>query len=258
MNNKQHWYSRDFKARYGATFREARKEELVPSVTEILKLKSKPALENWKIEMAITAALTHGEAELNDELMRKIKDEAFSVSGKSADLGGRVHNEIESILKGDHKDVDTSIPVEISLSMRGVIEYAVTKMFEDEQEAVEAVVHNGEWGGRVDYLKWSKKGRAGLLHDFKTQYVRKEPRFYIDMLYQLGGYAIPVMETFGIDYVDMVSIIISTNPDVPGYWTKLWTKEERQRGIDFFTALYDAWCFDKNYYPAEQQSGVKE
>ena len=63
-----HWYGKDgspqytVKAKDGSdrptTLRDARKLDLVPSVTTILKVAAKPGLEAWKLEQMLLSALT--------------------------------------------------------------------------------------------------------------------------------------------------------------------------------------------------------
>ena len=58
-----HWYDTDGNSQYtivgangktrNTTLRDARKNGFVPSVTTVLNIAAKPALENWKIKQAI-------------------------------------------------------------------------------------------------------------------------------------------------------------------------------------------------------------
>ena len=66
--NSGHWYSKDGSPRYtiegktgvrATTLRDARKHDLVPSVTTILNLLAKPGLDNWKQEQVLLSALDH-------------------------------------------------------------------------------------------------------------------------------------------------------------------------------------------------------
>ncbi len=63
-----HWYTIDGKPKYtivgkngkerNTTLRDARKLNLVPSVTTILDVAAKPGLVNWQVNQGIQAALT--------------------------------------------------------------------------------------------------------------------------------------------------------------------------------------------------------
>jgi len=63
-----HWYTRNGEPMYqiegangkirNTTLRDARKHNLVPSVTTILNVAAKPGLDNWKLQQVLLAALT--------------------------------------------------------------------------------------------------------------------------------------------------------------------------------------------------------
>ena len=63
-----HWYTQEGEPMYtivgangkerNTTLRDAKKDNLVPSVTTVLSLVAKPGLENWKINQALNSALT--------------------------------------------------------------------------------------------------------------------------------------------------------------------------------------------------------
>ena len=67
-SESQHWYDRDGNPAYSViakngiprptTLRDARKLNLVPSVTTVLSCASKPALEAWKLNQMMLACLT--------------------------------------------------------------------------------------------------------------------------------------------------------------------------------------------------------
>lgn len=58
INSDAHWYGPDGEPRHDADLRVARKEKLYPSVTSILAIKEKPQLSAWKVEQALSQALT--------------------------------------------------------------------------------------------------------------------------------------------------------------------------------------------------------
>ena len=67
-SESEHWYSKTGESAYtivgsngkerNTNLRDARKHGYVPSVTTILGVAAKPALENWKINQALNSALT--------------------------------------------------------------------------------------------------------------------------------------------------------------------------------------------------------
>jgi len=68
IKESTHWYDKEGKPAYtvigangkkrATNLRDARKLNLVPSVTTVMNVAAKPALENWKINQALMAALT--------------------------------------------------------------------------------------------------------------------------------------------------------------------------------------------------------
>lgn len=79
------------------TLREAKKFDLVPSVTQIIGLYVKPALDIWKQDQTILACLTlpkvNGESE--QDYIKRIKEDAKKQAKKAAERGTEIHGYIE-------------------------------------------------------------------------------------------------------------------------------------------------------------------
>lgn len=85
-----------------ATLRDARKLDLLPSTTSILKVLARPGLDNWKIEQSILSALTlprHG-GETDQEFISRIKFDSKEKARKAAERGTALHTAIEKWLSG--------------------------------------------------------------------------------------------------------------------------------------------------------------
>ncbi len=92
-----HWYDQDGNPAYtivgangserNTTLRDARKLNLVPSVTTIIGIAAKPALENWKVDQAILAATTleQHNSETLDEFRSRIKWKSKQEGKKAAE-----------------------------------------------------------------------------------------------------------------------------------------------------------------------------
>ena len=110
-----HWYRQDGKPQYTVkakdgtnrptTLRDARKLDLVPSVTTILKVASKPGLEAWKLEQMLMSALTLPRApgETEKELISRIEADSKETGKRAAERGTRIHESIEKWFSGDRK-----------------------------------------------------------------------------------------------------------------------------------------------------------
>jgi len=111
-----HFYSRDCKPQYQvvtakgdklrpATIRDAKKENWLPGVTDILNVVNKPNLTNWLVEQPLNAIVNNSEemAELliSDPVQFKIlaKEYAEIEKNKAPDLGSRIHKAIEGYLR---------------------------------------------------------------------------------------------------------------------------------------------------------------
>lgn len=115
-SESSHWYHKsgepcyevpkaDGKGMTPTTLRHARKLNLLPSVTTILRILDKPALTAWKIEQAVLAVLTtpriNGEP---DDVFAKrvlsIDKEQDKERDAAAQLGTDIHSAIEGVLSG--------------------------------------------------------------------------------------------------------------------------------------------------------------
>ena len=107
-----HFYRRDGTPAYSyinkkgqekpTTLREARKENLVPSVTTILSCAAKPGLDNWKIDQAILAALTcpRIDDEPEADYLLRIKLDAREQAKKAAERGTLIHAWVQQGFEG--------------------------------------------------------------------------------------------------------------------------------------------------------------
>ena len=107
-----HWYGQDgspqytVKAKDGSdrptTLRDARKMNLLPSVTTILKVAAKPGLDVWKNEQLLLAALTlpriDGESEKS--FIARVVADSKETGKRAAERGTRVHESIEAWFEG--------------------------------------------------------------------------------------------------------------------------------------------------------------
>ena len=109
----EHWYDQsgkpcyevlkaDGKSMRGTTLADARKLALVPSVTTVLGVLAKPALETWKVRQGILAALTLPKLadETEDAYLSRILSDSGQQAKDAADEGTRIHDAIERDFKG--------------------------------------------------------------------------------------------------------------------------------------------------------------
>jgi len=112
-NSSGHWYAKDGSPAYtqpnkskpGAerptTIRDAKKLDLVPSVTTILNIAAKPQLERWKLNQVMMAALTLPQVpgESLAEFESRIWADANAQSIEARDRGTEIHGYIEAFYR---------------------------------------------------------------------------------------------------------------------------------------------------------------
>jgi hypothetical protein len=106
-----HWYRIDGSPAYeiigkngnarSTTLRDARKENLVPSVTSIIRLAAAPGLDAWKADQLIMACLTlprimnENEQEPEADYIARIKADAKEQAKKAAEKGTEIHAQVQ-------------------------------------------------------------------------------------------------------------------------------------------------------------------
>jgi hypothetical protein len=173
MKESGHWYDRTGAACHttkgangnsrATTLRDARKLNLLPSVTTIFGVLAKPQLDDWKHRQITAAALREPRFidEAPDTYHGRIMEEAFKQVEDAADLGTAIHKAIENHFTGLVYDP----------SMEA---YVVAVDAWKTQEGVEFLAHELRlvslehgYAGTTDAAMLSKRGR-GIL-DFKSR-----------------------------------------------------------------------------------------
>ena len=238
-----HWYTRSGAPAYtyetgcgktkNTTLREARKLDLVPSVTSILGIADKPALTHWKILQAIDATFTVRRSEYEDDAshLKAVLRESKRVGREAAERGTEIHGMVESGFKGR-----SSTPA-----------YTAVK------EILDALHPNAVWraedsfssrlgyGGKIDLCSLS-----GVFVDFKTKdnLADKEVSklVYDEHGMQLSAYA----EGMRFHNPERISIFIDRDdPTIVKH--HVWDRDSHQRHLAMFKALLTYWQLAKNY-----------
>jgi hypothetical protein len=108
-----HWYKKDGTPAYtiigkngkerNTTLRDARKENLLPSVTSIIRLAAAPGLENWKAQQVLMSALTSERKpdETEEQYISRIISDANEQSLKARERGTLIHAYVQSGFEGE-------------------------------------------------------------------------------------------------------------------------------------------------------------
>lgn len=188
-----HWYAQDGtpthwvenKSKGGTrptTLRDAKKLNLVPSVTEILKVADRPALTNWKVQQAYLQAMTTPriEGERLDDFISRCKTAEREQLDQTADIGNQIHEAIETLYHGREPEHYG----EVAMVVRDRV--AELTGFDDFWIAEKTFAHPMGFGGMVDLCHPS-----GIVIDFKTKDFDTPPKrlAYDEHCLQLSAYA---------------------------------------------------------------------
>jgi len=250
--DSSHWYQADGTAMHTilsakgeprpTTLRDARKLNLLPSVTNILGIIAKPELTGWLQEQAVLASLTlpriAGETE--DAFARRVVEDSKTTRDMAADFGTAFHAGAEAVVHG--------VPVKDGPQAEWLHHYAAW---------VQANVIRVLWTESA--LVGSSPGYAGCadlliehqaygltLCDLKTQRVRagEKPKAYKSWAYQLAAY----QKAAKLNCRCLNIMIPSVAPGEPV--EHLWEEAEIERGWEAFKAAHKLWSIEKNYEPA--------
>lgn len=220
------------------TLRDARQLGLVPSVTTILQEVSKPALENWKIDQALMAALTlpKTDNEPLDLFMARAKEDAKQQAIKAAERGTELHNALEQHYLGNgHLIVEEDRPF-----VNGVVEAVRAKYGNQEWIAEHSFASPLGYGGKMDLhcpvIVLDFKGK-----DFKEGEDLK-PVAYDEHAMQLCAYA------HGVCLPNAKRVNVFFDRRMPG---KVGIHEWPQGGDHFerFLCLLEYWKRKSKYWP---------
>jgi hypothetical protein len=237
-----HWYTSTGEAAHDSDLRRARKENLYPSVTSVLQVKSKPGLDAWKRQEAILAALTlpRRPGESDQDFAARVAIDMTETSSKAARIGTMIHNYAEQLTLG----MDEPVPPQGYEAVCNMLREWIADNLDD--GIAESTMVSTEYGyaGRMDWSGvFQKSGGYGIL-DFKTQNVKpgSKPVFYPEHCYQLAAYAEGKP-------MELVNVIIGVHPENPLIEVRHWKEDEIQDGWDIFRHLLRVWQIERGYRP---------
>ena len=235
----------DGKGERDTTLRDARKLNLVPSVTTILGIVDKPALTRWKINEVLEAVL----GDIVDpyyERMDYFNEEECSdwkayilrrseKKGKdAANRGNEIHNTLE------HYYTHGNIDIQMYAYCQPVIDLISSKFGKMCNWVPEASFsHVLGFGGKCDlHMQPCGDFPNGVIIDFKTKSAEdfSKVRAYPEQCQQLVAYR----EGFGIPKADCYNLFIGTNsPDK--LLLHKWEEKECVSAWKCFTHLVEYW-----------------
>ena len=256
-----HWYTQEGEAMHfikGAdgkmrdtTLRDARKHNLLPSVTEILNTIDKPALTNWKLKQVSRAAFDSGretpviehlqDGSNYDDYHKSIMSLAFEQSTDARDRGSEIHAALEQLFMengafySDYSDGVVEIAQEAA---NQIMEYTGQREF-----IPETTIAGVGYGGMVDLHNLEGE----FVIDYKTKDIEEGKRnHWPEMAMQLAGYA----HALEMPNARCLNVFIDrTTPGLVEIYE--WPAEEIALGWEKFKLLRDYWQLSKQYKPEQ-------
>lgn len=216
---------------------DAKKLNLYPSVTSVLKVLAAPALENWKVDQGILAALTlpRLEGESDDAFLKRVKKDSQEQASKAAEIGKNIHANLERHFRGEPPEED-SWPF-----VKGIVE-AIHSHCGDQEWIPERTFVNTAWkyGGAIDlhsnYWFLDVKGK-----DFTED---NPPKPYDENGMQLAAYRAGMMKP----WAKCANVFFSRN--IPGLVHIVdWDEDELKRCLEMFYHCLHLWKLQKRYEP---------
>ena len=230
-----------------ANLADARKQHLLPSVTNILGVVNKPALLEWKMQQAVLSALTlpRLHAETADQFADRVVEDALAYTGSAAEFGTNMHHACELVLTSQESGWAPAVEAWVPF----IREWRASRIKLVHWVENQVVSTIGGFAGTADALFVDQEGRR-ILVDFKTQGVKpgKPAVFYPEWCAQLAAYSMALAPFWGDVYCLNV-VIDSTTPGA--FVERMWSEEEIGRGAEAFKAAAVLWRWQKGFDPRE-------
>lgn len=255
-----HWYKPDGTPCHTqpdgkqTTLRHARKQGLLPSVTNILSILPKYAVEDWRVEQAVLATMNcmvqPGASALTAvEMMNEVRDRLDETTSAGRKFGTEFHQ------VADYINRNRSTPPELSplggthrkhaeaylnwLKVSGLTISEVETPFVSQYASL-------RYAGTKDISGTLTEGGfiSPCVADIKTQAIRNgKPAFYDEWSYQLAAYSMDMPAN-----TKHLSIVVDSGPDAAIH-TYVWSAVEIDKARQVFFAAYNLWSAVKVYRP---------
>jgi hypothetical protein len=245
-----HWYTRKGEPMYqiegangkirNTNLRDARKHNLVPSVTTVMSVMAKPGLEQWKLKQVLLASLTlpKRDGEPEDDYLARIMDDSKEQGRAAADVGTQIHAAIQQ-----HYENKPGYPY---AEFVAGCDTEIYRTFGDQRWVCEqSFAHELGFGGKCDMFARSiDDPQVGIILDIKTKEFDSPEKIegYDENLMQLAAYRI------GLNMPGARCANVFVSRSVPGLTViKEWEQEDIMRGWKMFSKLLEFWQLKNNY-----------
>lgn len=239
-----HWYGADGEPRYtiigkngkerATTLRDARALNLSPSVTTIIRMGAAPALERWKRNQVLLAALTlpRGIGESETDWLARVERDWQEQGRSAADRGTAIHGAVECAYRGE------PVPADYALWADAVRAAVLLACGPQDWRAERSFAHRLGYGGKLDLHsdEW--------VVDIKTKDGDPSGQtVYDEHLMQLAAYR------RGIGAHQARCGIVFVSRDEPAAAFVEAPAGEPERGLRMFDALLSYWQAKHSYVP---------
>jgi hypothetical protein len=258
-----HWYRSDGTAchrlpRVGGggmrptTIRDARRLRLLPSVTSILSIFSKPQLDKWKMRQVALASmrLKRTEGESDDYFADRIIEEAFAQVEEAANLGSDIHEALEKHFEG------VPVPEELRVYTDPVLQWKEQKGIEFVERELCVVNRKHGFAGTMDVACRYGKSGIGVI-DFKTRKTKPgtEVTPYDGQAMQIAAYGATYWGEENLPRLFGANVFISTTQ--PGRIAVCsYTPQQLQAEWEIFKMACAIWRHIKSYDPRTGKEGA--
>lgn len=230
--------------RDGVDLRAARRDSLLPSLTEMLRMVDDYGLRLWREHQLLLSGATTPRLPDEDDVAfcERVHQSASEERQAAAERGIRWHRLLGQLVTSG---VRPNAPADELPMLEPAFDWVETHLALGEQATSEHVVVNEDVGyaGTTDYCGVylasdpSEPSPSPAVVDFKSQNVKlrtlkrglaPDPSFYMRMVWQLAGYAMGLAPER--ERRLHISLIVSSNPDCPGVWPKIWAPDEVRHG----------------------------
>jgi hypothetical protein len=241
-SESQHWYTQDGAPQYtvtakngnqrNTTLADARKMNLVPSVTTIMSAAAKPALEQWKLNQMMLACMTlpRGSDEPEEAFIQRVVRDSKEHTKMAAERGTDIHAALESWYDG----IMVADRVEYQMGVSDAIKEHFGELAWSSEKSF---AHKLGFGGKIDL---HTRDGEGVVIDFKTK------EFTAAEAEKLTGYDENVMQLsayrMGLDLPQARCANVFVSVIEPGLVKIVeWQPNEIERGWAMFDALRQFW-----------------
>lgn len=243
-----HWYSADGSPAYevmGAngklrptTLRDARKLDLVPSVTTVIRCASAPGLERWKQNQVLMAALTlpRREDEPEADWLQRVMRDSQEQGKKAAERGTLIHAAIQGHYEGQPPAPELWPHVKAAKE-------TVDGWIQSNWTPEKSFCHRYGFGGKVDL------SCPSAVLDFKTKEFGPDDKLstWDEHAMQLAAYRV------GLGIPDARCAIVYVSASNPGLAKLIEIEsEELSNGWQMFQGLLAYWQAKNKYWPSER------